>query len=81
MTQVTPAAGPADPEEIQRRIRRYRERLLDGRGPGASPQETAPQMRDRRWLGGVDGLSRGGGHVGAGAQRRRHEQVRGRSAE
>lgn len=43
----------ADPEEIQRRIRRYREHLLAGRGPGASPEETAPQMRDRQWLGGV----------------------------
>ncbi len=53
MTQVTPAADPADPEEIQRRIQQYRERLLDGRGPGASPEETAPQMRNRQWLGGV----------------------------
>ncbi len=47
------AAYSTDPEEIQRRIRQYRERLLAGRGPGASPEETAPQMRDRQWLGGV----------------------------
>ncbi len=47
------AAYSTDPEEIQRRIRQYRERLLAGRGPGASPGETALQMRDRRWLGGV----------------------------
>lgn len=46
-------AYSTDPEEIQRRIRQYRERLLAGRGPGASPEETAPQMRDRQWLGGV----------------------------
>jgi len=47
------AAYSTDPEEIQRRIRQHRERLLAGRGPGASPEETALQMRDRQWLGGV----------------------------
>ena len=48
-----PPAQPASPEDVQRRIRRYRERLLTGRGPGASPQETAPYMRDRQRLGGI----------------------------
>lgn len=47
------AAHSSDPDEIQRRIRQHRERLLAGRGPGASPDETALQMRDRQWLGGV----------------------------
>ncbi|HEX9040509.1 MAG TPA: hypothetical protein VF838_05705 [Trebonia sp.] len=47
------AAYSTDPEEIQRRIRQHRERLLAGRGPGASPEETALQMRDRQSLGGV----------------------------
>lgn len=47
------AEDPASPEEIQRRIRQHRDRLLAGRGPGARPGETAPHMRDRQWLGGV----------------------------
>lgn len=48
-----PGVDSVGPEEIQRRTRYYRERLLAGRGPGADPQETAPYMRDRQWLGGV----------------------------
>lgn len=48
-----PVTDPARPQEIQRRIRACRDRLLAGRGPGASPAETAPFMRDRQWLGGV----------------------------
>lgn len=47
------ATDPASPEEIQQRIRTYRNRLLAGRGPGASPAETAPFMRDRQRIGGV----------------------------
>lgn len=47
------AAHPSDPGEIQRRIREHHERVLAGRGPGASPEETALWMRDRQSLGGV----------------------------
>jgi hypothetical protein len=48
-----PETDPASPAEIQQRIRAYRDRVLTGRGPGASPAETAPFMRDRQWLGGI----------------------------
>ncbi len=37
---------------IQRRIRHAREQVLGGRGPGASPVETARWMRERPSLGG-----------------------------
>jgi hypothetical protein len=37
---------------IQRRIRHAREQVLGGRGPGASPMETARWMRERPSLGG-----------------------------
>lgn len=43
----------ASPQDIRQRVREQRDRLLGGRGPGASPGETAPHMRDRQWLGGV----------------------------
>jgi hypothetical protein len=43
---------PEDPEMIQRRIRQAREQVLGGRGPGASPLETARWTRERPTLGG-----------------------------
>lgn len=49
------AGGPsAQAEEIQHRIRRAREQLLGGRGPGASPAGTARWKRERPSLGGRD---------------------------
>lgn len=46
--------GPGDPAAVQRRIRQAREQLLGGRGPGASPLETARWMSERPSLGGQD---------------------------
>lgn len=50
-TRATGASGTDDAESVQRRIRQFRDRLLAGRGPGASPRETARFMRDRPTLG------------------------------
>jgi len=47
-------SGPGDPAAVQHRIRQAREQLLGGRGPGASPLETARWMRERPTLGGQD---------------------------
>jgi hypothetical protein len=40
-----------DAEAVQREVRRCREELLGGRGPGASPAELAAHQRDRPLLG------------------------------
>ena len=44
-------SGRDDPDAIQERIQRHRQRLLAGRGPGASPQRIAAAQRDRPTLG------------------------------
>jgi hypothetical protein len=49
---VSRASGSGDAEAIQRRVRQVRDQVLGGRGPGASPLETAAWMSERPGLGG-----------------------------
>lgn len=48
---MTELSANGDPDAIQHRIRRARDGLLGGRGPGATPDEITRWQRDRPLLG------------------------------